>query len=271
VAAKSSGTRHLSESAARAEFGASRTEKAVLFKMLAVDFLDRYLEGQCIQVWTELYGLRAEIRDPETWPDAQAVARETMGRIARNLARLRDGLPAIGYRFARPEQVLVPPPADVAEQIGRVESTVGPLPLGFRAFWETVGAVDLSGEHPDWPHDLLDPLMYEMSADYTVETYEDMVAEGAHRPGEPFDVDFAPDDLHKADISGGSPYAVLAPDPGADGVVLWEIHQTTFVNYVRIAMRHAGLAGLSPVRRHGHPVYAVPPEVRELADSLEPF
>jgi hypothetical protein len=234
--------------------------------------LDRYLDGQHVQIWTELYGLGPDVRaDPDTWLDAQAVAEETLARVRRNLERLRDGLPAIGYRFARPERVLVAPPADVAEQIARVETVIGTLPLAFRVFWETVGAVDLSGEHPNWPHGLLDPLMFEMSADYAVETYEDMVEQGIHQPGEPFAVDFAPDDLHKADISGGAPYAVHAPNPSADGIVLWEIHQTTFVNYLRTVMRYAGLGGLSPVKRHGHEVRPVPTEALALAADLEAF
>jgi hypothetical protein len=230
--------------------------------------LERYLAGQHRQVWTELLGIGAEIRGD---PEAEAVAGETMARIGRNLVRLRDALPEIGYRFEHPGQVLVGPPGDVDEQIARVESVVGPLPLAVAAFWRTIGSVDLSGEHPDWPHRLLDPLMFELSADYAVDTYEDMVEQGEHRPGDQFRLDFAPDDLHKADISGGPPYAVHAPNPAADGIVLWEIHQTTFVNYLRTVIGHAGMGGLSPVKRHGHPVLPVPPEVLELAAGLEPF
>jgi hypothetical protein len=79
------------------------------------------------------------------------------------------------------------------------------LPLAFRMFMETVGSVELSGKHRDWPHRLLDPLMFEASADYYVDTYADRVEEGDLDRTEPFDVDFAPDDLHKADISGARP------------------------------------------------------------------
>lgn len=238
----------------------------------AVRILDRYLDGQHRQVWTELCGVGAVIRrDPELWEEAEAVTGETMARVGRNLERLRDRLPELGYRFERPDRVLVTPPDDVAVQIARVESVIGALPLAVAAFWRNVGSVDFAGEHPDWPHELLDPLMFELSADYAVDTYEDMVEQGVHRPGDPFAVDFAPDDLHKADISGGAPYAVNAPDPAADGIVVWEIHQTTFVNYLRIVIGHAGMGGLSPVRRHGHPVLPVPAEALELATDLEPF
>jgi hypothetical protein len=33
------------------------------------------------------------------------------------------------------------------------------------------------------------------------------------------------------------------PNPGADGLFLWEPHQTTFVNYLRIAFSMGGMPG----------------------------
>jgi len=97
------------------------------------------------------------------------------------------------------------------------------------------------------------------------------VEEGDLDRTEPFDVDFAPDDLHTADISGGPPYAIQAPNPGVDGIVLCEIHQTTFVNYLRTVMRFGGMGGLSPVKRHEHEVLPVPADVLTLAAELEDF
>jgi hypothetical protein len=194
-----------------------------------------------------------------------------MRRVRRNVERLRSGLPQLGFIFANPEAVLTPPSANVIEEIIHVERVLGPLPLSARAFWTTVGSVDLSGTHRDWPHRLLDPLMVEFDADYAIATYDDMVEQGALAAGEPFAMDFAPDDLHKADISGGPPYAIEVPNARVDGLVVWEIHQTTFVNYLRTAMQFAGLGGLSPIKRHGHQVLPVPIEVLELASQLESF
>jgi len=239
---------------------------------LSIWYLERYLEGQHGQVWTELYGIGARVReDEQTWADAVAVAQETMARVRRNIERLREELPRIGYRFSRPQRVLVPPPPDVTEQIDRTEATIGAVPLAFRVFWESIGSVDLSGEHPDWPSGRLDPLMFEASADYYVDTYRDMIEQRVLTPGEPFELDFAPDDLHKADISGGPPYAIRVPNAGVDGIVVWEVHQTTFVNYLRTAMRFGGLAGLSPAERHGYAALPVPADVRAVVTRLEPF
>ena len=234
--------------------------------------LARYHAGQHRQVWTELLGVGPHVRNDESLAEeAEAIARETMERVRRNVERLRHELPQLGFVFANPDAVLTPPSANVIEAIMRVERVVGPLPLSVPAFWTVVGSVDLSGMHRDWPHRLLDPLMVEFDADYVIDTYEDMIEQGAHSPGEPFALDFAPDDLHKADISGGPPYAIEVPNARVDGLVVWEIHQTTFVNYLRTVMQFAGLGGLSPTKRHGHQVLPVPSEVLELAAQLEPF
>ena len=227
--------------------------------------LDLYRRGQHEQVWTELVGAASP------GADARAVAEETMQRVRENVERLRGGLPEIGYRFARPDAVLVPPAPDAVAQLDRLEAAVGAIPLALRVFCEVVGTVDLSGSHPEWPHELLDPLMVEVSVDYTLDTREDMIAEGELRPDEPFDIELAPDDLHKADISGGAPYAVRVPDAGVDALVYWEVHQTTFVNYLRTVTRFAGMGGMSPIQRHGHDPLPVPPEIARLAAGLQPF
>lgn len=113
--------------------------------------------------------------------------------------------------------------------------------------------------------------MVEFDADYIIDTYEDRVDQGDHQPGQPFMVGFAPDDLHKADISGGPPYAIAAPDARVDGLVLWEIHQTTFLNYLRNVIGHAGMGGLSRVKRHGHEPLPLPADVADLVATLESF
>ena len=48
---------------------------------------------------------------------------------------------------------------------------------------------------------------------------------------EPFSVDLAPDYLHKANISGGGPYAVLVPFFGADPVFDYERRDLSFLGY----------------------------------------
>ena len=194
-----------------------------------------------------------------------------MRRVRDNVETLREELPAIGYRFSNPDAVRVPPRSGTAADMDRLEQAVGPVPLAFRVFCEVVGSVDLSGAHPRWPHALLDPLMFDASVDLSLDTRDDMIEQGVLTADEPFDLDFAPDDLHKADISGGMPYAVRVPDAGVDGLVIWEVHQTTLVNYLRVVMRSAGMGGMGTARHHGHEPLAAPVEVLDLARRFDRF
>jgi hypothetical protein len=73
--------------------------------------------------------------------------------------------------------------------------------------------------------------------EYIDSEYDWQHDEGLITPERPFQVPFAPDYLHKADISGGLPYGIAVPNAGVDGLVLGDIHQTTFTNYLRIAFR----------------------------------
>jgi hypothetical protein len=58
-----------------------------------------------------------------------------------------------------------------------------------------------------------------------------------------FEVIIAPDYLHKDNVSGGLPYSILVPNAAIDGVLEYERHQTTFVNYLRICFAHGGFSG----------------------------
>jgi hypothetical protein len=56
----------------------------------------------------------------------------------------------------------------------------------------------------------------------------------------PFNLDLAPDYLHKANISGGAPYGIELPFLGADPVFANEAHELPFVDYLRLCFRWAG-------------------------------
>lgn len=43
-------------------------------------FLERYQQGECVEVWADLQRLGEQIRQEPLWLDALAVARETMRR-----------------------------------------------------------------------------------------------------------------------------------------------------------------------------------------------
>ena len=74
----------------------------------------------------------------------------------------------------------------------------------------------------------------------------------------------APDDLHKANTSGGEPYAVAVPVEAADGRLLNERHDLPFVAYLCLVFRFGGFPGYDGATEE-------PAELTALREWLTPF
>jgi hypothetical protein len=122
-----------------------------------------------------------------------------------------------------------PPTQDDARAIKEVEARTGaPLPPSLKAFWEVVGGIDLVWDYrqdapaPDFglelPIDELDPVSMDPARHGSWLLADWLDEQAGVDPGlvEPFRWDLAPDQLHKANISGGPPYGVELPFLGAD-------------------------------------------------------
>jgi hypothetical protein len=229
-------------------------------------FLARYEAGEHERVWEELAALGARVRDEPIHGDALAVARETMRRARHNITALIPRLEALGYHlgydwldedersFATGQPpAFTPPRADALARIVELEVLAGPLPLSLRAWYETVGAVNLVGAAPTSWHlaEGADPLYVypiEVALAEYAEWHEAHTAWAAgdlpFDPG-PFRVPIAPDYLHKYNISGGMWYHIVVPNPAADAVLEAEDHEARFVPYLRLCFRWGGLPGLA--------------------------
>jgi hypothetical protein len=115
---------------------------------MAMDFLERYRNGEYEQVWIDLQSLGPAVRHEPHYAQAQAVAAETMRRVRRNCDFLVSQLRALGYVFdtfpdgARRFPATAPriPPSDAMRvDMSELESEAGALPLSLRAFWQEVG------------------------------------------------------------------------------------------------------------------------------------
>jgi hypothetical protein len=229
-------------------------------------WLEHYRAGRHREVWTEITSAGPDL-DRE---DATAVARETMRRARGNVERLVEALPAHGFVFG--DTPHAPPPAGIAQRLDALEDVIGAIPLALRVFFEEVGQVNLNGTHAEWTFDYPDPLVVHAPIDFIRSEFEEWSEE---RYSETFEIPLAPDFLHKANVSGGSPYSLAVPNATADGLLLWEPHQTTFVNYLRIAFAAGGMPGW--LQEPGQqPDWARPQDpppawLLELAGSLEPI
>ena len=237
-------------------------------------WLERYLAGDRVRVWAEIGSSGDGVRREPDWADAVSVARETMRRARSNVDQLIRLLPEAGYEFEMPQEAHLPPRGTESDALDQLERKIGRLPLSLHCWYEVVGQVNLVGSNPDWQYELTDPLVVNAPLEFVDSEYDAWLEDrGTEWDQGPFRVDIAPDYLHKANISGGAPYAVAVPNQGADGLVLWEPHQTTFVNYLRVAFRWAGLPGWDPAIGHGWsaPPVAFPGVLTEIAESLVPL
>jgi hypothetical protein len=214
-----------------------------------------------------------EIRDAaEVTPDAEAVATELMTRVASNVDLVVSRLEEAGWRFLH-SPAHVPPDEEDAELLTEAQELTGPMPLALTACLSVVGEVCLAGTHPEWSRTaylfdvrseavLADPLWLP-PAGWLLEQCEAWSEEGAHGP---FTVELAPDELHKANISG-STHDIELPTPDLDPVLVGVQRRVgiTLVDYLRVSLLQWG----------GFPGFEfeddVPALVRALTDGLQPF
>ncbi len=156
------------------------------------------------------------------------------------------------------------PPPDIHNQIVRFEREYAALPLSLRTFYEVVGEVNLIGSHPTLaPADgpvATDPLVV-YALDKGAVEYDEEADEEA---GSPSAITIAPDDLHKADTSGGDAYEMAIPDLRADGELLNERHQLFFVDYLRLCFQFGGFPGYDGAAK-------MPTEIAVLSSGLLEF
>jgi hypothetical protein len=257
-------------------------------------YLERYLQGECIEVWAELVALDDQVRKEPIYSDACAVACETMRRVRQNIEVLIPRLRALGYVFVRDQlpkerdlsaqerdwiqgnpPVRTEPPSDIVMQLDALEYEVGLLPLSLRAFYQEVGGVNFVGWYED--EDGFDPLfVYAFDRElvegpdeeppiYSDDWADEYTEEEPPILEEYYHVVIAPDSYHKMNVSGGSPYEIRLPNAAADAVLFNEEHQTTLVNYLRLCCLYAGFSALEVVP------YSLTTHLDELRRDMLPF
>lgn len=202
-----------------------------------VSHVARYRAGEQDEVWRDLRALGLRVFDPPHREDALAVAREMAPRARRNVELLVERLEVEGFAAAHNDEEATPRPAhlppgpDADDLADWAEAELAPFPMTVAAWIRWVGDVWLVGDLPRWPESVLaDPLVVEFQhAAHGGGAREYYAAEWQRwrddpEPVEGFQLDFAPDALHKANISGDAPYGILLPCEGVDGRVgpeLW--------------------------------------------------
>ena len=242
---------------------AARLEQLRAYAGGQLPMYDRYQAGAHRDAWRALVALGAAVREDAHAADALAVANETMRRVSANVRTLVERLTGMGYTFAAGPAASggphVPPAAGAREAVASFEKEFGTLPLSLRTFYEVVGEVNLIGRHPT-----LDPQGNRVAPDPMVVYGLDEGLVEFDEDETPCAVTIAPDDLHKANTSGGDPYEIAIPDPRADAELLNERHGLFFVDYLRLCFRFGGFPGYDGAAE-------LPAEIATLSQGLLEF
>jgi hypothetical protein len=178
-----------------------------------------------------------------------------MRRARENLKRIAGRLEKSGYCFANPGDPVQPLGKNVIDQLMKLDSVAGPLPLFFGAALQYLGAIDFSGDHPDWPRTanvMMRPATSQkrvwLTDPFVLAPVRSLLSDALdHQPrGTPFALAFAGDPVTKAGYSGGA-YGIRVPSAAADPLVVGESKHRTFVAHLRIALRFGGFAGFAAI------------------------
>lgn len=232
-----------------------------------VSFTQRYLHGEHEGVWAELRALGpipAALSE-----DCAEVAAETMRRVRRHVERLGQAYLDLGLQ-SRSELVPPPPTAEECARLDVLAAEIGGIPYALDACLRIVGPVWFHGDCETlglWYQDmerikrepvLPDPLevgtiqFMEMSwqgykDDHLSELEDTYEEEEEELETEPFWCIFSPDQIAKANFSGGH-YTIALPSRVADPVLEGAAQRPatmTLVEYLRHSISWGGLPGWS--------------------------
>ncbi|MBC8351959.1 MAG: hypothetical protein H8E66_08210 [Planctomycetes bacterium] len=186
-------------------------------------YTERFDEGDRQQIWSELLVLGDKVRADYVYEDALELARQTMVAVRNNIERIIDAVSGLGYRFGEHSNgepnphysaPLVAPPSNIDDQIAEFEEPAGVLPISIAALRKTVGSVDFTGYHPDWPAYADQLIVYPVEAAF--ESHEEWE--------------------EQCDDDGIDVAGPLLIRLAVDGLLTLESHNTTLVNYLWIIM-----------------------------------
>jgi len=221
---------------------------------------DRYLKGETETVYGDIHKLADNAFLPENFIDIEKVLIETFKRVTYDLDVIYKELVNINYLFRTNfkynfERPLVKPLPDTDLLLAKLDELVQPfgfVPHSLKMFYKTVGACNFS-----WDYDTSEDFIWQFADPIQIVSLDDLVAEVSDEYNLSDMKDYYEDDgfvsiqlsadyLHKDNISGGQAYSLqLTPKPSIDGQFLYEEHNTTFINYLRICFDNCGFSRIT--------------------------
>jgi hypothetical protein len=213
-----------------------------------MNLLERYLHGDTAKVYEEIERMGQAAFERSSFREIEAVLNETMTRVAYNLDVIHSALVSEKYCFKKIprydfEFPLLKPRWGTKFRINRLERKVrrfGHVPLSLKMFYTKAGSCNFA-----WDYDSNDKIPWEGADPIQISPITYLLAEAKQieMDDEPMGLPVSAVYYHKDNISGGPPYSVeLTAKPQVDSLFLNEEHETTFVNYLRIAMENCGFS-----------------------------
>lgn len=221
--------------------------------------LERYKSGETIEVYNEIYKLGEKAFEKDKFQEIEAVLVETMERVKYNLEIIHDALININYLLkseyeCTSDYPIAKPLKNIDKLLNKLDKLVKPfgyVPLSVKTFFKIAGSCNFV-----WNYETNDNLTWEYADPIQINAIDDIIEEmingewtdmmRENLEDEDFEnqsayIEFSADYYHKDNASGGRPYAIeITTKPSIDSQVLFEEHQTTFINYLRLCFDNCG-------------------------------
>ncbi|MCD6067699.1 MAG: hypothetical protein K0S33_2525 [Bacteroidetes bacterium] len=148
------------------------------------------------------------------------------------------------YNFERPLHRPLPDTEDLLKQLDDMVKPYGYVPLSLKMFYRIVGGCNFcwdyeTEENIRWRY--ADPIQITSLDDTLRSLMNDNSFEEMYTDMGYVSIPLSADYYHKDNISGGEQYAIrITETPVFDSEFLNEKHNTTFMNYLRIAIDNCG-------------------------------
>ena len=218
------------------------------------DFYNRYIAGEEISVWRDIYSLKEISAIDDNWQDLLKVLQETFERVKYNIdfifVKLKE-CKCYSFKESNPIKSDYVKSNYYFNILKNKVNEFGYMPFTLDFFYRNIESINFL--HSLERHSLFkyaDPLFID-SAEHLLDnmddgSWEELMYENKDNKM-PVYVEFSPDYYHKDNVSGGLPYGIeITPTQQVDSyVVNTPYGNIYFVEYLRLCFKYGGFPNIS--------------------------
>jgi hypothetical protein len=239
-----------------------------------MELIERYKKGEAKAVYAEISDLEQNACSSERIAEIEPILIETFNRVRYNLTIIYEELKKLNYVFSdRPFHKPLPNTEKLLAQLDKAVKPYGYVPLSLKYFYKIVGGVDFA-----WNYEKEKLFLWDMADPIQICSLDELVSYICNKDGDWQDamqeymhddeytyLELSADNLHKDNVSGGMPYSLkITTNPSVDSEFLFERHETTFIDYLRICFEHCGFPGEPDIESYKEFVSRVKPQLLQI-------